>query len=355
MAKQLRWDRRWEFRTVVVAAGLGFVEIVRRIVVSSGELAPVTPSARAIPSVPGLHPGDEVFDGLRCGVNGFLCRSGRNPGGETDSQEDESCDRRRGHGGGHGGIYALGEGRPHLSRRDRLQIGYSAPQLLQGRPLRLRRIDTGRDPPLVSLSGRHGIEIDQDRQFIGGDVAIAIDDLQHRLCRGIPKGHEIGSGFQTLERITLLRRRTLRRQRRQHRIEERSHLVEGRDGDDDMDPLAFVLEDLLGLRHRPVEPGEAGAGAVSWTKQNLDTVNFTDAISLIQNDDDAYWCERAGVATPIQDRNRRILLPSPNAKVSGARGRVRGFFAQQRQNRTFQSLWKIHSQTMWNKIRVTAM
>jgi hypothetical protein len=37
----------------------------------------------------------------------------------------------------------------------------------------------------------------------------------------------------------------------------------------------------------------AGAGAVYFTEQKLDNANFQDAISLIQNDDDAYWCKRA--------------------------------------------------------------
>lgn len=34
----------------------------------------------------------------------------------------------------------------------------------------------------------------------------------------------------------------------------------------------------------------AAARAVYFTKQELDTASFADAISLIQNDDDAYWC-----------------------------------------------------------------
>jgi len=34
-------------------------------------------------------------------------------------------------------------------------------------------------------------------------------------------------------------------------------------------------------------------GAVYFTKQNLDTANFADAIQLIQNDDRAYWCGSA--------------------------------------------------------------
>ncbi|MHA3916260.1 hypothetical protein [Halovulum sp. GXIMD14793] len=46
----------------------------------------------------------------------------------------------------------------------------------------------------------------------------------------------------------------------------------------------------------------AGAGAVFFTKQNLNTANFADAIRLIQSDDDAYWCGRAG-ASIVQDQN----------------------------------------------------
>ena len=42
-----------------------------------------------------------------------------------------------------------------------------------------------------------------------------------------------------------------------------------------------------------VAAGLAGAGAVYFTKQQLDTANFQDPIRLIQNDDDAYWCGRA--------------------------------------------------------------
>ncbi len=42
----------------------------------------------------------------------------------------------------------------------------------------------------------------------------------------------------------------------------------------------------------------AGGGAVYFTKQELDTANFADAIGYIQNDDDAYWCQqRARAAT----------------------------------------------------------
>ncbi|MDO5612249.1 MAG: hypothetical protein Q4G14_03285 [Paracoccus sp. (in: a-proteobacteria)] len=44
----------------------------------------------------------------------------------------------------------------------------------------------------------------------------------------------------------------------------------------------------------------AGAGAVYFTKQNLDTASFTDAIQRIQNDDDAFWCKRAA-ASIVQD------------------------------------------------------
>lgn len=42
----------------------------------------------------------------------------------------------------------------------------------------------------------------------------------------------------------------------------------------------------------------AGTAAVYFTKQELNTANFLDAISLIQSDDDAYWCrQQARAAT----------------------------------------------------------
>lgn len=44
----------------------------------------------------------------------------------------------------------------------------------------------------------------------------------------------------------------------------------------------------------------AGGGTVYFTKQQLDTANFQDAIGLIRNDDDAYWCKHAQ-ASIIQD------------------------------------------------------
>lgn len=53
----------------------------------------------------------------------------------------------------------------------------------------------------------------------------------------------------------------------------------------------------------------AGAGAVYFTKQNLDTANFQDAIGLIRNDTQAFWCERAGVSTPIQDATGGYFCP----------------------------------------------
>ncbi len=43
-----------------------------------------------------------------------------------------------------------------------------------------------------------------------------------------------------------------------------------------------------------------GAGAVYFTKQNLDTANFADAIRLIQNDDDAYWCQQQARAATFK-------------------------------------------------------
>lgn len=42
----------------------------------------------------------------------------------------------------------------------------------------------------------------------------------------------------------------------------------------------------------------AGGGAVFFTKQNLDTANFKEAVKLIASDDDAYWCrQQARAAT----------------------------------------------------------
>lgn len=48
----------------------------------------------------------------------------------------------------------------------------------------------------------------------------------------------------------------------------------------------------------------AGAGAVYFTKQQLDNANFQDAIGLIRNDDEAYWCGRAE-ASIVQDAGGR--------------------------------------------------
>jgi len=42
------------------------------------------------------------------------------------------------------------------------------------------------------------------------------------------------------------------------------------------------------------------AGAIYFTKQQLDTANFQDAIKLIRNDNRAFWCGRAG-ASIVQD------------------------------------------------------
>lgn len=47
----------------------------------------------------------------------------------------------------------------------------------------------------------------------------------------------------------------------------------------------------------------AGGGAVFFTKQNLDTANFADAVRLIQNDDRNYWCGTAANAPLIQYRD----------------------------------------------------
>lgn len=61
----------------------------------------------------------------------------------------------------------------------------------------------------------------------------------------------------------------------------------------------------------------AGAGAVYFTKQNLDTANFQDAIGLIRNDARAFWCERAGVATPIQDATGEYFCPIRMPRYQG--------------------------------------
>lgn len=52
-----------------------------------------------------------------------------------------------------------------------------------------------------------------------------------------------------------------------------------------------------------VAAGLAGGGAVFFTKQNLDTANFQDAIHLIQNDGDNYWCGTAAQSPVITDRD----------------------------------------------------
>ena len=64
---------------------------------------------------------------------------------------------------------------------------------------------------------------------------------------------------------------------------------------------------ILGVRRWRGQPHarfghSAGAGAVYFTKQNLDTAKFVDAIRLIQNDDDAY-CYGSARASIVQDRD----------------------------------------------------
>ena len=61
----------------------------------------------------------------------------------------------------------------------------------------------------------------------------------------------------------------------------------------------------------------AGGGAVYFTKQQLDTANFQDAIGLIRNDSRAFWCERPGVATPIQDATGEYFCPIRMEKYQG--------------------------------------
>lgn len=46
----------------------------------------------------------------------------------------------------------------------------------------------------------------------------------------------------------------------------------------------------------------AGRLGIRFTKQNLDTANFQNAIGYIHNDDDGYWCGRAS-ASIVQDRD----------------------------------------------------
>jgi hypothetical protein len=60
----------------------------------------------------------------------------------------------------------------------------------------------------------------------------------------------------------------------------------------------------------------AGAGAVYFTKQNLDTANFHDAIQLVRNDTRAFWCKRAGVATPLQDATGETSAQSKWKNIS---------------------------------------
>ena len=62
-----------------------------------------------------------------------------------------------------------------------------------------------------------------------------------------------------------------------------------------------------------VSAGLAGAGAVYFTKQELDSANFADAIQLIQNDDDAYWCQRAdGQIINSQSGSKFCAIHMPN-------------------------------------------
>lgn len=61
----------------------------------------------------------------------------------------------------------------------------------------------------------------------------------------------------------------------------------------------------------------AGAGAVYFTKQQLDNANFNDAIGLIRNDTRAFWCERAGGATPIQDATGAYFCPVRMPRYQG--------------------------------------
>lgn len=66
----------------------------------------------------------------------------------------------------------------------------------------------------------------------------------------------------------------------------------------------------------------AGGGAVYFTKQKLDNANLQDAINLIKNDDDAYWCG-AAQASIVQDRDRThyCAIQMPGYQVPEANGK----------------------------------
>jgi hypothetical protein len=60
----------------------------------------------------------------------------------------------------------------------------------------------------------------------------------------------------------------------------------------------------------------AGAGAVYFTKQQLDNANFNDAIGLIRNDSRAFWCDRAG-ASIVQDAGGKPFCAVSMPKYQG--------------------------------------
>lgn len=67
-----------------------------------------------------------------------------------------------------------------------------------------------------------------------------------------------------------------------------------------------------------ISAGLAGAAAVYFTKQQLDTANFQDAITFIQNDDDAYWCDRAdGQTISGQSGAKFCAIHMPNYVGAG--------------------------------------
>jgi hypothetical protein len=57
----------------------------------------------------------------------------------------------------------------------------------------------------------------------------------------------------------------------------------------------------------------AGAGAINFAQQDLNTANVADAIRLIQNEDDANWCQQQARAATFEseagDRYCAIGMP----------------------------------------------
>lgn len=73
-----------------------------------------------------------------------------------------------------------------------------------------------------------------------------------------------------------------------------------------------------GLVGPPDEPAEndilsldCGDGAVYFTKQDLDTANFNDAIQLIRNGTRAFWCQRVQASTAQDAGGRPFCANQP--------------------------------------------